>query len=134
MNREFARRVWDRASGRCEYCNLPAKLYPAPFQIDHIIAKQHGGKTELSNLALSCLHCNVRKGPNIAGIDPTTGEIARLFHPRKNRWDEHFKWDDANIVGRTPVGRVTVHVLGMNDADFLKARLALIRAGTFRST
>jgi HNH endonuclease len=53
-------------NSRCEYCRLSSALHPTPFQIDHIIARQHGGGTTLENLA----HCNRYKGPNIAGIDP----------------------------------------------------------------
>jgi HNH endonuclease len=131
VNPELVRRVWRRAHDRCEYCKLPARFHPAPFQIDHIVARQHGGGTDLSNLALSCLHCNARKGPNIAGIDPSTGNVTRLFNPREDRWDTHFEWDGAAIAGRTTVGRVTVQVLGMNDPDFLEVRLALIGEGAF---
>lgn len=48
---------------------MPQTLYRSPFQIDHIIARQHGGRTSPDNLALSCFHCNTHKGPNIARID-----------------------------------------------------------------
>jgi hypothetical protein len=34
---------------------MPQAHYPAPFQIDHIIARQHAGPTVLANLANSCL-------------------------------------------------------------------------------
>ena len=37
---------------RCEYCRLPERWLSTPFQIDHIIARQHGGETNLDNLAL----------------------------------------------------------------------------------
>ena len=67
----------------------------------------------------------MRKGPNVAGIDSVTGQLTRLFHPRKDAWDEHFAWNGAKIVARTIIGRVTVQVLGMNDADFLGVRAAL---------
>jgi len=41
------------------------------------------------------------KGTNLSGIDPATGEIARLFHPRRDIWSEHCQWQDALLVGRT---------------------------------
>lgn len=103
MNRELVRQIWLRAAIRCEYCRLPASLYPGPFVADHIIAKQHGGATDLLNLALCCLHCNARKGPNVAGIDPLTGELTRLFHLRKDLWLEHFFWSGAEIIGSTAI-------------------------------
>jgi 5-methylcytosine-specific restriction endonuclease McrA len=58
-----------RAGGLCEYCHLADEHSEAPFEVDHIIARQHHGKTVLSNLAWSCLRCNLYKGPNISGID-----------------------------------------------------------------
>jgi hypothetical protein len=44
-----------------------------PHQIDHIIAQQHGGSHEESNLCLCCLRCNLKKGPNIASTTLKTG-------------------------------------------------------------
>ena len=72
MNQSLFRRVWDRAKGRCEYCHMPASAYVSSFHVDHIVARQHGGESSLENLALACMHCNQRKGPNIAGMDPET--------------------------------------------------------------
>jgi 5-methylcytosine-specific restriction endonuclease McrA len=82
--------VWERAARRCEYCHLPADCSEAPFQIDHIIARKHHGTDELSNLALACYYCNKYKGPNIAGIDPLSGQLVRLFHPRVDAWNACF--------------------------------------------
>ena len=114
MNRDLARQVRERAEDRCEYCRIPQFALPLPFQIDHIIAGQHQGETELPNHALACTHCNRYKGPNIAGMDPLTGQLVRLFHPRVDRWTDDFELDGPRIVGKTPVGRATVQVLSMN--------------------
>jgi len=67
MKVSLKRAVWRRARGACEYCGMPSEFYRAPYQVDHVIAQQHGGETVLTNLALACYHCNLRKGPNIAG-------------------------------------------------------------------
>lgn len=65
-----------RAGDRCEYCRLHQSIVPlATFHAEHIIARQHGGTDDASNLALSCHHCNLHKGPNLTGIDPETGRI-----------------------------------------------------------
>jgi len=127
VNQDLVRRVWERAHGRCEYSS-----YPLPFHVDHIIARQHGGLTALENLALACLHCNRHKGPNIAGRDPATGELVRLFHPRQDRWREHLEWVGAELVGTTAIGRITIHVLAVNAADFLAVRVALMEEGAFQ--
>jgi hypothetical protein len=107
-------------------------LYRLPFPVDHIIARQHGGQTVLENLALACLHCNRHKGPNIAGTDPETREIVRLFHPRLDLWDEHFEWDLSKLMGRTSVGRATVQVLAVNETDFWAVRQTLIFERSFK--
>ena len=126
MNERFARLVRERADGRCEYCRVPQSAYRTPFEIDHVIARQHGGPTTLGNLTLSCLHCNSHKGPNIAGQDPRTRRLVRLFNPRRSRWARHFRWDGAVLIGRTPVGRATIRVLTMNAAAAVAVRSVLI--------
>jgi HNH endonuclease len=132
MDERLAQSVRERAGHACEYCRVPQLCYPTvTFPMDHIIARQHRGSTELGNLALSCLHCNSFKGPNIAGVDPKTRRLTRLFNPRRNRWSRHFRWSGPLIVGRTPVGRVTVEVLNMNDREAVTVRASLIDEGMF---
>jgi hypothetical protein len=121
--------VWKRAGDRCEYCRLPQEFDILPFQLDHVIASKHHGPTSAENLALSCYNDNAHKGPNIAGIDPLTGELTRLFHPRRDDWNDHFAWDGPELAGRTAVGRTTIDVLNMNLADRVEHRQMLIRAG-----
>jgi hypothetical protein len=99
------------------------------FHIEHIVAEQHGGTDDESNLALACAWCNLVKGPNIASLDPATGELKRLFHPRQDRWEEHFRRDGPLIAGTTDIGRTTVQLLRMNDADAVDQRALLIQLG-----
>jgi hypothetical protein len=75
--------------------------------------------------------CNLHKGPNIAGLDPATGELTRLYNPRRDRHTEHFAWLGAVIAGLTPVGRTAVHVLAMNDPYMVAGREALMKEGRF---
>ena len=111
-----------RARFRCEYCGVHQHADPLlTFHVEHIIARQHGGLTDEANLCLSCHHCNLHKGTNLSGIDPLTGKLVRLFHPREQAWVEHFRNHGAIIVGRTPIGRVTANLLAMNAS----ARVAL---------
>jgi hypothetical protein len=134
MRKSLEQRVWRRARDACEYCQIPQALYRSPFQIDHIIARQHGGRTLSTNLALSCYHCNLHKGPNIAGIDPVSGELTRLFHPRRDTWSRHFEWDGPELMGRTAIGRTTIAVLAINDPVYVAVRVALINEGAFGRT
>ena len=118
--------VWQRAGSRCEYCHMPVAFSELPFQMDHIIAQKHGGPSSSENLALSCFYCNSFKGPNIAGIDPLGNETVRLFHPRRDVWSEHFRWDGPVIVGLTGIGRATVAVLRINEPEALAVRQLLM--------
>jgi len=132
MDESLAQEVRQRADHACEYCRMPQALYPTvPFPIDHVIARQHGGPTVLSNLALSCLHCNSHKGPNIAGLDRQTKKLTKLFNPRRHQWQRHFRWDGPYLVARTAVGRVTIAVLALNAAEVIEVRHALIEEGLF---
>jgi 5-methylcytosine-specific restriction endonuclease McrA len=54
MNAALVRLLWRRAHHCCEYCRMPQAFDNTPFEIDHIIARKHGGPTALFNLALSC--------------------------------------------------------------------------------
>jgi hypothetical protein len=121
--------VRQRAEHRCEYCLVSQEHSELTHNIEHIIAKQHGGSDEIDNLALACHRCNLHKGPNVTGIDPATGEIVALFHPRRDEWHTHFRFDGPHIEGLTPIGRATVRVLTLNDARRLELRAELIARG-----
>lgn len=106
--------VRQRGGSRCEYCRLPEEAVDVPFHVEHIIARQHGGSDDPSNLCLACDRCNLHKGPNLNSIDPDTGSSVPLFHPRQQNWDEHFTWLGAEIVGVSASGRATARLLHMN--------------------
>jgi hypothetical protein len=132
MDESLVEAVRRRAGNACEYCQMPQWLYPTVvFPIDHIIALHHDGLTVLSNLALSCLHCNSHKGSNIAGRDPLTKKLTPLYHPRRHKWHAHFRWNGPELVGRTPIGRVTVAVLKLNAPEYVAVRAELIGEGHF---
>jgi len=126
------RLVAERAECRCEYCRIHQDDEPFyRLHVEHVIAKQHGGGDGANNLALACHHDNYHKGPNLAGVDPRTGKVVRLFNPRRQRWSRHFQFDGALIVGKTPCGRATVEVLAINAAERVELRRELISVGLF---
>lgn len=128
-DRALEAEVIRRAAGRCEYCHFPEAAAELPFHVDHIIAEKHRGETNAGNLAWACFSCNMHKGPNIAGIDPVSGQLTRLFRPRTDSWAEHFEWDGVWLRGRTQLGRTTVAVLDINHEDALAVRAALQTEG-----
>lgn len=125
LSRPLELEVRHRAAGRCEYCLFPESASELPFHIDHIIAQKHGGQSESENLAWACFSCNLRKGPNIAGLDPDTGELTALFNPRTDGWSDHFAWDGVLLRGKSAIGRVTMAVLDINHVDSVTVRKAL---------
>lgn len=125
-----------RANGLCEYCHIPEAAFRRAFHVEHVIARQHGGATELGNLALACWMCNLKKGPNLTGIDPQTGRVTPLFNPRSDRWADHFSFSIGSAIARgievralTATGRATVAVLGMNAELRQMTRYQLWREG-----
>jgi hypothetical protein len=120
-----------RAAGRCEYCQLPEAHVVTPFQVEHIIARKHRGTDALGNLAYACLRCNLHKGSDLSGIDPKSKTLCRLFNPRRHKWNWHFRWQGAVLIGKTAIGRTTAEVLAMNDAERIALRQELIDQGLF---
>ncbi len=131
MDAALTRLVWQRAKGRCEYCQMPQAADDATFEIDHIIARKHIGLTVAGNLCMSCYYCNSFKCSDLTSLDPKTREIAPLFNPRRHKWAKHFRWQGAYLIGRTPIGRVIVALLHINDEYRVELREWLIEEGTF---
>src|SRR4051794_19645113 len=126
MRLSLQRKVWERAGNRCEYCHLLSEFCNLPHVIDHILSRQHAGRTTYENLALCCGFCNRHKGPNVAGIDPKTGRLTRLFNPRLDRWERHFFWRGSRVQAISAIGRVTVYVLAINHDKQITRRRVLM--------
>ena len=126
---KLRRAVLDRAGRRCEYCLLPEPFCQPGLEADHILSEQHGGPTVAANLAACCPRCNRAKGPNVAAVDEADGRAVLLFNPRLQAWGEHFRTDGVRIEGRTPTGRATVRILGMNLPTRLADRRLAARRG-----
>jgi HNH endonuclease len=131
MAAALAEHVRNRAHGRCEYCRLPQKATHVPFEIDHIRTRKHEGPTILSNLALACWYCNSFKGSDISSIDVVTRKLTPLFNPRRHKWTTHLRWKGAYLIGRTPIGRVTVALLHINDEIRVELQESLIAEELF---
>lgn len=99
--------------------------------MEHVIAQKHGGATDAGNLALACVPCNQFKGTDLTSLDPQSGAITPLFHPRLDRWQEHFGLRGLFIVPKTPVGRVTVRLLQFNAPERVIEREWFAAAGQF---
>lgn len=131
ISKALRERVTSEAGFRCGYCLVSVALTGMPMEMDHIIPKAIGGATALENLWLVCSLCNDHKGQRISAPDPQTGEITRLFDPRRQRWADQFEWRDEGILvaGKTPCGRATVAALRLNRAERLEVRRAWVAVG-----
>jgi hypothetical protein len=116
------RLVVNRAAGRCEYCGLSQEGQEATFHIDHVLPLSAGGATAETNLALACVSCSLRKESRRSAVDPSGGRRVPLFHPRRQRWLDHFRWDGATVAPLTATGRATIVALQMNRPLILSIR------------
>ncbi len=132
MNPRYAR-VAGRASHRCEYCRAPEAIFNLAFEVEHIVPTKRGGPDIESNWALSCRACNLFKSDHCDAFDPHTESNVPLFHPRLDRWEEHFSVDESSglLVGLTPSGRGTVARLQMNRNFQVTARKQWMRLNIY---
>ncbi len=102
-----------------------------PFSAEHIQPRSRGGPTTFRNLAWACQGCNNFKYRKTAAREPVTGEVVPLFHPRKQRWAEHFAWneDGTLMLGLSPTGRATVEALRLNRKGLMNLRRVLFAVG-----
>ncbi len=117
-------KVRQTAKHRCGFCLFLQKYLPNMLRIDHIQPISKGGTNVEENLWLLCETCNGAKSDKTEAFDTETNTMVPLFNPRTQIWDEHFEWSDdyTSIIGKTPVGRITVAELNLN-----KTRLVIVR-------
>jgi hypothetical protein len=120
-----------QARYRCGYCLTSEAIVGMPMEIDHLIPQSLGGPTEEANLWLACSLCHDHKSNRIAFLDPLTGEVVRLFDPRRQVWREHFAWtaESDRMIGLTSTGRATIAALHLNRPSLVRARQAWVSAG-----
>ena len=117
-------------SANCEYCGIHQNTLYA-HEVDHIIPEKHRGETNVDNLCLACFSCNRHKGSDFASFDPDTDDVTALFNPRQDKWADHFRLSNVDIVPLAARGRVTVYILKLNDETRIRARQALADSGRY---
>ncbi|MCB0086535.1 MAG: HNH endonuclease [Caldilineaceae bacterium] len=120
-----------RAQNCCEYCWSQEDYSPDSFSVEHITPITKGGTSEDYNLANACQGCNNRKFISTDALDPQTGDMAPLFHPRRDQWPDHFAWNEdfTLIIGLTPTGRATINKLDLNRSGVVNLRRLLVEQG-----
>jgi len=133
ISAELRQIVAARANHVCEYCLLAEEDAYFRFQVEHIISRKHGGSSEIDNLTLACVFCNLHKGTDIASLIPIRNELVRFYNPRSDRWSEHFALNQTLIESLTAIGQVTIRILQMNHHDRMVEREILKRRGRYPS-
>ena len=127
------RKVIFRADGFCEYCRSNSKFAESPYDVEHILPKSKGGKSELENLALACHGCNLFKAAKTEFFDSVSDKNVRLFNPRTDVWHNHFGWtsDFSEIIGLTAIGRATIEALDLNREGLINQRKMFYKYGKY---
>ena len=94
----------------------------ATFHIDHVVPVAAGGPTVEDNLALACVSCSLHKAARQTADDPDTGQAVAIYSPRRQLWEDHFRWDGVRLIGATANGRATVAALRLNRPVMLAIR------------
>lgn len=120
-----------RAFNCCEYCKSKDKYSPIFFTLDHTLPESLNGASDFANLAYACFLCNRLKSNKINIFDRTSDKWIALFNPRKDKWSEHFIWNDDTtlIIGITIIGNITVKQLKLNREKLIEYRQSIIPFG-----
>ena len=128
---ETTRQVHERAGEQCEYCRMHQCLQGATFHVEHIVPSSHGGGDDLTNLALACPGCNLKKSDQLHAPDPLTGTLVPVFNPRADRWQDHLAWSGYKVVALTAVGRALISAFDLNHERRQRIRRAEQMFGLF---
>ncbi len=94
---KFTRRnIYEHYGYRCCYCG---KRFPSSeLNLDHIIPRSRGGKTDWSNVVTACISCNLRKGNSF----PEEMGMKLLIKSSKPYW-----WGSCSLVLRLAIRKKT---------------------------
>ena len=86
---------------------------------------------DLVNIAFACNGCNWFKSNKVEVDDAQTKSVIPLFNPRQQKWSDHFKWNTTQLkmMALTPIGRVTIETLKLNQEGLVNLRFALLAIG-----
>ena len=95
------------------------------------MSRKHGGESSGDNLAYCCVRCNLWKDTDIGSLSARTGRLIPLFNPRKDRWSDHFRLEEAIIEPQTAEGEATARLLKLNLDKRIAERRLPIAAGRY---
>jgi hypothetical protein len=99
--------------------------------VEHVYPESEGGHLELENLVWACPSCNLRKSDRLTAVDPLTGTEVPLFHPRRDRWADHLRFEEFELRGLTAVGRAVIAAFDLHSERCVLIRQAEAVFGLF---
>jgi hypothetical protein len=133
VSEALRRMVAERAYHVCEYCLVHKDDLYHGCEVDHIRSLKHAGPTLEENPAFACFHCNRHKGTDLGSISMRTGALVRYYHPRTDRWSDHFEAIAGRIEPQTDIGEVTARLLEFNHPERVAFRKMLTDLGRYPS-
>jgi hypothetical protein len=130
ISAELRRQIRTEVGELCGYCKSSERWLGISHEVEHIIPEAAGGASTPENLWLACRRCNSFKANRREAIDPLTRNSVALFHPRNDKWNEHFHWsfDGTMVIGVTACGRAMA-ALQLNHPLVVVAREMWVRLG-----
>lgn len=109
----FSRRnIFIRDRNVCQYCG---RSFPSSeLNLDHVVPRSQGGKTNWENIVCSCVQCNMRKG----GSRPDQAGMRLVGVPAAPRWSPEFAFSL-----RPPIHREWVPFLNVVDFTYWNLEL-----------
>jgi len=78
---KFTRRnIYEHYGYRCAYCG--SKFGTSDLNLEHVVPRSRGGRTDWTNVVTACVRCNVRKGDRL----PEEAGMQLLLQATKPRW------------------------------------------------
>lgn len=99
---------------KCCYCECHIREESKYMEVEHFFAKRwHETKVlEWANLLPACKRCNIRKSDHNCAVEP-------IIHPVQDDPREHLKWRDYRFYDKTPLGKMTIVVVDLNERERL---------------
>jgi 5-methylcytosine-specific restriction endonuclease McrA len=72
--------IFERDKNTCQYCGIVFDR--SELNLDHVIPREKGGKTNWENIVCSCIKCNSRKGNRL----PHQAGMRLIRKPARPRW------------------------------------------------
>jgi len=104
--------IYARDDNTCQYCGQ--QLPRTQLNLDHVIARERGGRTTWENVVCCCVPCNLKKGSK----SPHEVGMKLLKQPVRPKWTPTFRAPGSRVAHRE-----WLPFLGVVDASYWNTEL-----------